>query len=493
MKRREFLIGSAASVVGVACRGEERGGADGGRSPNVLIILVDQWRRSRWTPQARTPSVSRLAARGVSFSNHFVSTAPCSPSRACLLTGTFTKQNGMLGNCDFVEGQASLDPRIPTLGHVFGENGYRTPYRGKWHLTRGVNRPSPDPLMRYGFEGWRRPDALIGGLPNCGKLLDPLYADQCVAWLSDSKNHRRPWFLVSSLVDPHDVCGWPRFCPRSLGKEIRTDAPPGNWRDDLAGKPRVQRDFLVSYRSIGGAVDEDDPDAWRRYLDYYTYCMECVDVQIGRILEALDAAGQTKNTIVVFTSDHGEMGGSHRLRTKGNFAYEEVMNVPLIVSWPGVLPQGVVTDALASNVDVMPTLCSLAGLKISHYMPGVDLSPVLRDPGQAGGREEVLYYTDAQGALLFARTMGRGGSGNDPAHVRTIRNRRWKYSHYYTPGGDAEESELYNLADDPLEMSNLANDGGYRAKAKELHAHLMERESLLLKEGPSYRPAKARS
>ncbi|MCP4590937.1 MAG: sulfatase-like hydrolase/transferase, partial [bacterium] len=381
MDRREFLAGSAAAMAGFAFGDAPPPGAQA-TQPNILMILVDQWRQPRWTPQLRTPAVDRLAAQGVSFSNHFVSASPCSPSRACLLTGTYTTQNGMYSNCDFVEGdlQPSLDPKIPTLGHVFRDKGYRTPYRGKWHLTRYADRNREDAFIDYGFEGWGPPDAPFGGPPYWGKIFDPLYTNQSLAWLADPSNQQQPWFLVSSLVDPHDICGWPRYYPHWMSKEIRTDAPPDNWNDDLSTKPRSQHEYLVKFRSIGGAMNEDDPDAWRRYLDYYVHCMQSADHQIGRILDALEASGQAQNTIVIFTSDHGDMGGSHRLRTKGNFAYEEVMNVPLIIAWPGVLPEGAVSGAMVSNVDVMPTLCNLAGIDSTHYMPGADLVPLLRNP-----------------------------------------------------------------------------------------------------------------
>ena len=480
MDRRQFLAGSAAAMAGLSMGSTESRGAQTQR-PNVLLILVDQWRQPRWTPQLRTPGVDRLAARGVSFSNHFVSASPCSPSRACLMTGTYTTQNQMYSNCDFVEGdlQDSLDPTIPTLGHVFRENGYRTPYQGKWHLTRHADRNPEDDLIDYGFEGWRLPDAPFGGPPYWGKIFDPLYAHRSIQWLSEPANRQQPWFLVSSLVDPHDVCGWPRAYPQWLDEEIRTDAPPENWNDDLSGKPASQHEFLVRFRSIGGRMDENDPDLWRRYLDYYMHCMESADRQIVRILDALEASGQADNTIVIFTSDHGEMGGSHRLRTKGNFAYEEVMNVPLIIAWPKVLPRGVTTNAMASNVDVMPTLCSLAGVRASHYMPGVNLLPVLKNPEATGERDDVLHHVDWESIFGVAKKKGQVNIYDNPSHVRTIRDRQWKYSYYFAPGRDAEEFELYNLKDDPLEMSNLVSDAGYAATRKELHDRMMEQEGQL--------------
>jgi arylsulfatase len=477
MKRREFLQGAAAGAA-LAGHGRLRGAE---ARPNVLILLVDQWREPVWTPHLQTPNLDRLAARGVSFTNHFVAASPCSPSRACLLTGTHTTQNQMFSNCDFVEGQLqpSLDPSIPTLGHAFQQAGYRTPYRGKWHLTRRADRNPRDNLMDYGFEGWKPPEAYFGGPPYCGKAFDPLYARRAMDWLQHPDSKKQPWLMVASLVNPHDICAYPRYVPQQKLKEIRADAPPPNWNDDLAGKPRVQREFQEKYRAVGGPMDLDSPEAWRRYLDYYVYCMEDADKNIGLILDTLEKTGQSDNTIILFTSDHGEMAGSHRLRTKGNFAYEEVMRVPLLISWPGRLPEGERSPALASSVDVAPTLCALAGVPRLASFAGVDLGPALRAPRSGQVRDHVLFHQDWE--CLF--TVGKGPEDvalyENPSHIRALRDGEWKYAYYFSPGRDQVEHELYNLRDDPLEMVNLASDPGYQARRREMSDRLREEERKL--------------
>ncbi|HUT52691.1 MAG TPA: sulfatase-like hydrolase/transferase [bacterium] len=481
MRRREF-IKSGAAAAGLALSAGKVLSAPA--RPNVLIILVDQMRMPRWTPLLHTPNIDGLAAAGVSFTNHFVSAVPCSPSRACLMTGTYTTQNQMYSNCDFVEGnlQPSLDPRIPTLGSVFRNAGFRTPYRGKWHLTRRADRNQKDALGDYGFEGWKPPEAYFGGPPYCGAAFDPMYAGRAVEWLSAPSNRNDPWLLVCSLVNPHDICGYPRYYPQQKFKEIRTAAAPNNWSDDLTGKPGCQREYQERYTKVGGPMDLADPDAWRRYLDYYIHCQEDVDENIGKVLSALERSGQRENTIVVFTADHGEMAGSHRLRTKGCFAYEEVMNVPLIFSWPGRLPAGVTTEAFASNVDVMPTLVSLTGVTNPDYMAGVDLAPVLADPGSPSARSEIIYHQDWEVEFTIGKSANEQAIFKNPAHVRCLRESEWKYAYYFAPGRDDVEHELYNLKDDPLEMTNLANDAGYAAKRKEMYERLMEEEGRLKKE-----------
>jgi arylsulfatase A-like enzyme len=481
MKRREFLKSSAVAAGALALGGALHAET---RQPNILLIEIDQMRYPRWTPDARLPNYERLVKSGVNFAKHFTSAVPCSPSRACLFTGTYTTQNGMLSNCDFVEGnlQPSLSPKIPNLGNLFRKAGYRTPYRGKWHLTRKADRNPKDALIDYGWEGWKPPEALFGGAPYNGELVDPVYAKEAAAWLSQSSRKSQPWILVCNLINPHDICAYPRYYPNEKLKAIKTKEPPANWTDDLSTKPRVQLEYQKRYEKIGGPIGVNSADAWRRYLDYYIECEEMVDKQIGRVLDALEKSGQKENTIIVFTADHGEMGGSHKLRTKGNFAYEEVMNVPLIFCWPGRLPAGVVTEAMASNVDVMPTLAALAGISNGSYMAGKDLSPILRNPATAEARDHVLYHTDWEIELTVNKSANDNAIYRNSSHVRALRDKEWKYAYYFSPKKGNEEHELYNLKDDPLEMTNLASDSGYQKKMKEMHDRLMEQEDQLTKE-----------
>jgi len=483
MERRDFIIGAVASATGLVM------GADLTKAnrmpPNVLLILVDSMRTNCWTPLLETPNLDRLSSSGVTFTNHFVSATPCSPSRACLLTGTYTTQNKMYLNCDFTEGdrQPSLETSIPTMGHIFQRAGYSTPYRGKWHLSHRVDhKGKKDKLSDYGFTGWKSPDSPFGGPPYGGAIQDPIYTNQAVEWLSNSENHKKPWFMTLSLVNPHDVASFPRFYPQRKLRPILTEKPPLNWQDDLSGKPGCQLEDRELYNKLGGRIDPNDVDAWRRYIDYFIFCIEDMDTNVERIMHALEESGARNNTIVVFTSDHGEMAGSHGLRGKDTFAYEEKMKVPLIFSAPGILPQGVATKTMASNVDVMPTLLSLAGITSGlPYTAGKNLTPVFNDPG-AFVRDEVILHHDSE--IRTITTIGDKAPSNfkHPTHIRCLRDKQWKYAYYFRPGTDDEEFELYNLKDDPPEMTNLANDEGYLRRRKEMHERLMEKERQLIKE-----------
>jgi len=245
-------------------------------------------------------------------------------------------------------------------------------------------------------------------------------------------------------------------------------------------KPGCQREFQRIYDKLAGRMDLSSQEEWRRYLDYYIHCCQDVDANVGRVLDALARSGQRDNTIVVFTSDHGDMGGSHRLRAKGCFAYEEIMNVPLIISAGRRFGSGVETHALASNVDIFPTLASLAGIEHGRtHLPGRDLTAVLRDPDSAEVRDHVLFHSDSEIHTPSDLYKDSPDNFTHPARIRCIRDKDWKYAYYFDPGGDAVEEELYWLRDDPLEMKNLAQDPGYRQKKKVLHLRLMEEENLL--------------
>jgi len=362
------------------------------------------------------------------------------------------------------------------MGHIFRKAGYRTPYRGKWHLTRYKDQNRKDKLIDYGFEGWKSPDAPFGGPPYCGDVLDPIYSSQACRWLRNKDNHKDPWFMVCSLVNPHDIGAFPRYYPHRKLKSIKIDSPPPNWTDDLSGKPRAHKEFQERMQKMSGYIDVDNPDHWRRYMDYYVRCLEDVDENIGDVLDALEKSGQRDNTLVIFTADHGEMAGSHKLRNKGCFVYEENMRIPLIFSMPGVVPAGATSDALVSNVDIFPTLTAMFGISGLPYMAGRDFSRVFGDTGMNGSREEIIFHNDWE--IVFKVNKGAPGQAlySSPAHIRCIRDREWKYAYYFAPGRDEVEHELYNIKDDPLEMKNLANDAGYISRRKELFDRLMEQE-----------------
>lgn len=465
--RRDFLKQAAGAALAAGLPFA----ASAGRPPNVLLVIVDQMRRPRWFPaDARLPNYERLAARGVAFDQHYVSAVPCSPSRACLFTGRHMDQNRIEANVT-VKGSDSLDPAIPTLGHVFRRAGYLTPYFGKWHLTRGKDRKKLN-LEPYGFD-WHTGELATG------LISDDACARSAISWLETNGRGPKPWFLTLSLINPHDICGYPGGpIPDSLIPNV-FDALPENFNDDLAGKPRCQRQYqaVIEHNKTRFKGDK----AWLRNLDYYYAMTLRVDRLLGRVMDTIDRLQLGGDTLVVFTSDHGDMAGSHRLRLKGPFPYAENTNVPLLVSWPGRLPEGVRTPALSQNVDLFPTLAGLIGADVSgHKLPGRDLGPVLADP-QAPGADHVLFSFTANVSMLTQARATGGPTITAPQHIRAIRTPEAVYARYFDPGSDVKEFELYDLKDDPLELHNRAADPGRAALEEEMQGRLREAEAREMK------------
>ncbi|HUT52687.1 MAG TPA: sulfatase-like hydrolase/transferase [bacterium] len=474
--RREFVkaagmgagVLAAAGVPGLG-RADER--------PNVLLVLVDQWRMPRWFPAgAELPGFERLSREGLTFTNHFVSAVPCSPSRACLFTGLHLTQHNIQTNVNF-NMSPSLDPRIPTLAHRFSAAGYRTPYFGKWHLTEPRDYRGRG-LTAYGFEAWHGPDHQ--GTPHDGTLNDPRYARQSINWLR-LHGKKAPWFLTCSLINPHDICFYRRLDAPSIMVPRASDRLPGNFHDDLTTKPRIQAVYREGYGKLMGTQTSEPERVWLRYLDYYLYYCQMVDKQIKRLLDALDRLKLSDNTIVVFTADHGDMCGSHQLQAKGPFVYQENNNVPLVFRWPGRVNAGAESSALSHNPDVFPTLLDLCGVSAPvDYLPGRSIASLVRDPAAAPVRDHVLmgFGMKLGSNNALAKLGARSGISAEgvPMQIRAIHDGRYKYARYFDDNL-ASEFELYDLQEDPLELRNLAGDPGYNKLQQEMAARLEEAEA----------------
>lgn len=474
MDRREFvkstvLAGGALALSGKALFGGES-------RPNVLLIIVDQWREPRWFPEkVELPGYQRLCREGLNFTNHFASAVPCSPSRACLLTGMHLNQHGVESNVHKGLNQPSLDPDIPTLGHLFKKAGYRTPYFGKWHLTEQGELGGRG-LEPYGFEDWQGIDHI--GAPFEGLEYDRSFASRAIHWLRRN-GKSSPWFLTCSFVNPHDICYYQRMdVPAVFIPDVFTKLPE-NHNDDLANKPRIQKVYREAYGKLMDTREDSPERVWLHYLDFYYWLEQNVDRQIARLLEALDRLGLAENTLVVFTSDHGEMCGSHKLQAKGPFIYQENNNIPLVFRWPGKIPSGQKAEALSQNPDLFPTLLALAGISapVSH-LPGKSLLPAILSPEKTEVHDHILMGFGMTGGgriMNLGERLGIKLKGV-PIRYRAIHDGRYKYARYFDEGCE-EEYELYDLKNDPLELHNLAADPAYSGLKKEMAGKLAEAEA----------------
>ena len=330
---------------------------DSPRRPNILLLLSDEERQRDWIPAGLTlPARQRLIDEGLEFTSYYTHTNPCSPSRASLLSGQYLPNHGVVQNVNWGRDREvpQLEPETPTIGHLLRAEGYYTAYLGKWHLSRTAQ---PD-LEAHGFSDWQGDDLTFRGLAGAGLHSDPLITEQAEGWLRDSADREEPWLLVVGLLNPHDVMWFPGDQPDYQAANAETierrrqtlnrwrdgdiypsydepyeeffDAPPPNLDDDLFTKPAIQRQYEHD-TNLGpwGRIDRSDTRAWIRQLDYYWRMHEENDYYLGRILDALDASGQADETIVIFSTDHGDMCGAHGLRNKGPFVYEEQMRIPL--------------------------------------------------------------------------------------------------------------------------------------------------------------------
>lgn len=421
LTRREFVAGLASAAIGAGLSG--RSLAQQGQSrrdrPNVLFIFTDQQQIAAMSAAGNgalhTPAMDWVANEGVRFTRSFCSTPQCSASRASILTGRYPHSAGVVTNTEAIGGR-SLDPRIPTVGSVFRTAGYETAYFGKWHLGK-----SP---IGHGFE-----KVDVGG----GGQGEPIVS-RAVEFINQGRE--RPFLMFLSFINPHDIYGFQKIAEQITMGQRKIVLPPSR-SDDLSTKPAPQRRYRDEDQGTGtkGFSDED----WRKYLEVYCYLTEKVDAEIGQILDGLRARKLDRQTVVVFTSDHGDLGGAHGMPFKGPCMYRELVEVPLAICWPGVIARGRVNDEIVSNVDLFPTLCELAGIAIPEGVQGMSIRPLVEGRKPDRWREFVIaeYYSKQRWA--------------NP--IRMLQTKRWKYVRYRRWG-----EELYDLERDPNEMKNLTHD-----------------------------------
>jgi arylsulfatase A-like enzyme len=498
LTRRRFLQDALATggvVAGGGALGDLLAGSDQAlakkkvppthtqQPPNILVIVVDQLRAPQWfqttgAAAALMPNLARLRSGAVSFASHYTAANDCTPSRASLLTGLYSHQTGAL-----ITGGSTLDPGFETWGGMLRESGYDTWWFGKWHLTSHDNKwnavANAHALEPYGFSGGTYPSP--NGGPGQGWRVDPLIAAQFKAWYATAPKNK-PWCTTVSFVNPHDIAWWYRWSAQVAAE--RSAPPmvgslPANFEtpDDLikAHKPRLQLSLQQTAATGFGPVSYTGSNAlksWLPFMDLYLKLLHEVDGQIGAVMAALESRpALAANTVVVFTSDHGEYGSSHGLRGKGAGAYDEAIRVPLIVKdLRGKLnaAPAQARTGLTSSVDVAPLLLTIAAgssawrqqSRYAHIANRHDLSRMLTDPA-AAGRPFVLHATDE----IVSEFAIEAYSASAPLHVVALRTPKAKYAVYsnWKPMTDTvqsagQERELYDYSsrNGLIELDNVA-------------------------------------
>jgi arylsulfatase A-like enzyme len=420
----------------------------------------------------KTPNLDRLAARGQRFTRAYTSNAICSPARAGLMTGLLPHNHGVLTVTHVVDDdQCCLRTEHPHWAQRLRDAGYRTGYFGKWHVERthrledfgweingGDNstmlrermagsdiHPSPETFSLEGFlEGPGYPRHRFYGVTSVPpeRRRTGVITDLAMEHLEIMLAGDEPWCCFVSTNDPHDpfICGAEAFAQYNVD-EIPL---PGNLHDELAGRPGLYR---KAGKTFAGMTERNHREAAACYFA----CITEIDQQYGRILDRLEQSGQWDNTIVVFTTDHGELLGAHGLYCKNFTGSEEVYNIPLILAGPGIAA-GAEPDARVGSHELCPTLLELTGCEGIDVPDSRSFAPVLADPSRSS------EYTTG-----FAEYHG----GRYILTQRIVYDGPWKL---VFNGFDVDE--LYHLDDDPWEMTNLAERDEHRDVLRRLHKHL---------------------
>lgn len=544
ISRRELLksigVGAAASTLMAAgaseAAGPKRSTPGSGSAPggpyNVLFILTDQERHFRpgELPRGyRLPGHERLLRSGTLFENHHINSCVCTSSRSVLYTGRHIQQTKMFDNTNF-PWIGSLSPDIPTVGHMLREAGYYTAYKGKWHLTKEfetVNElGSPTKIFTqemeaYGFSDYFGVGDIIAH-DQGGYLHDGIISGMGVSWLRGKGKslaaEGKPWFLAVNLVNPHDIMFLDTDRPneksqaRNMLGHIKPEPDDPLYRKqwdfelpvsykqplDAPGRPAAHADYLKSHDGLVGHIANEDW-RWRRRHNYYLNCLRDVDRNVVALLDELDALGLASNTIVVFTADHGDLDGAHRLHGKGATAYREQNNVPLIVVHPAHAG-GNRCKAVTTHLDIAPTLVSLTNApadrkaEITKSLPGKDFSSLLARPEQAtpgAVRDGGLYcynmfayidgdfmekavatmlQPDGKAAIQAAAKEGKLKPDlKKRGAIRAVFDGRYQFTRYFSPRQHnrptsldslfaLNDVELFDLQSDPHELNNLAMD-----------------------------------
>ncbi|WP_193105799.1 sulfatase-like hydrolase/transferase [Brachybacterium sp. FME24] len=446
------------------------------RRPNVLVVMSDQQQAGTVDPAGpcQTPHLSELAERGARLTRCYTPSPICSPARASFMTGLLPHQHGMVDVYHAVPTfRADLVDGLPMWSNRLADAGYTVGYFGKWHVERSGEmerfgftqdgayfEPEDDyyayrrslglaekpvlsePTRTVAQPGYR--DLLLYGVTEepVESTLEHFTVTRALSFLDSVVEEDEPWAVMVSTKAPHEPYVAPsayvdRYDPASLPL-------PDSFDDDLADRPAIYRRQQTVWADLS-------PDEFRTATACYYALCSMVDDQVGRLLERIEAAGQLEDTIVIYTSDHGDLMGAHRLLLKGVPGFEEVYRVPMIVSWPAMIPPGQVIDDLTQSHDIAETIAQLTG----HGLDGhaVDLLPRLT--GEGGPPRQTA----------FAEFHGQRFSYTQ----RIV----WEGRHKYVFNA-FDFDELYDLEADPGERVNLASDPDHAETLRALAARLWQ-------------------
>ncbi|MCR5674295.1 MAG: sulfatase-like hydrolase/transferase [Lachnospiraceae bacterium] len=502
LQRSITAVGLTASLLATQT-GCGRGEATPAEEPqpveedyNILFITVDQEHYFSEYPEGTAYKARQLLAElGTTFEKHYACSNMSTSSRSVMFTGKHIPDTGMIDNTDF-QWQGAMDENITTIGDRMREAGYYTALKGKWHLGDASiisDVATLTDLEGYGYADWGGKD-YIGSVQE-GYEMDPVVVSEALDWLGtkgkELNDQGKPFFLNVNMVNPHDIMNYDitgyqsGFMPLA-GKpddpvyNKTYDTPvPSTWNFDLnaADVPEALRVYQEHWGLFTGVIREES--VWKDYQNYYFNCIQDSDDHLMEILDYLKEQGMMDNTVIVFTADHGEMQGSHGLKGKGGFLYENNVHVPLIIVHPG-FEGGKTVSALTSHVDLAPTFVDMTSLpadekeKILKELPGESLLQLM-DGRKDSVRDAALfcfemlsmtalqYDFDAAGNVSYSFDVGGRGM------VRGIVTADHKFVRYFAPTDfntpttledlfAHNDVQLFDTKADPEEVVNLAAD-----------------------------------
>ncbi len=488
---------------------------------NILLITCDQLRYFRddeWPEGFTLPNMECLKTLGTSFENHYICTSICTSSRASMYTGLHMPVHGMFDNTKLPAAPSRLSAQHKTLGHWLSEVDYYAAYKGKWHLDYEMEAPyhqtgrppakdfdaRKEMKDRYGFDDYDG-EVSSAGLPLSGYYHDGSIAASAIGWLrcqgQELNNAGRPWFLAVNFVNPHDIMFFghtgqvkdegnrlmmPHGEPDHDLYRPQWRIEPNSWQQPLAtsARPPAHQAFYEANNLFIGPIDYQLTDWWR-YNSFYLNSTRLLDRQLGYLIQELEALGLTRKTIILFTSDHGELAGAHGLKGKGPVIYEEAIHVPMIMAHPDH-PGGQRCRALTSHIDLLPTILANTAMtpdlqaRVAKELPGQDITPLLADP-ETGKLRDALLFTFNM--LLFLDTgfirsrllnRQRGTPLVEPninrrGAIRMVFDGHYKFARYFAPREHNtprtmeallayNDLELYDLHQDIRETLNPGAD-----------------------------------
>ncbi len=445
------------------------------RRPNIVLLLSDQHSighiGAHGNRHINTPHIDSIVRGGVSFMNSYCTSPQCAPARSSIHTGRMPHITGVNHN----KNDNQMNWTLPNMGDAVRDAGYATAWSGKLHLggekTGDTSTPTPPGMcepphytLSYyptapdgipGFEnlnysGVMKDYARVGSRPRSYRSafdVDAPAVEEAIAFIE--REHSRPFFLVVSILNPHDICFWP------MRPAWRSELPP--LPTDISKLPPLPANHCVPKGEVASLAGAREVIAsgwhailtkrrWREYIHVYNSLIEHCDQSVGAVLSALHDARLEDDTVVIYTSDHGDGAAAHQLRGK-HLPYEESVAVPFVIRWNGVIPEGVKdTKHLVSSLDLFRTVCDYAGASVAESVEGSSIRAVIDAPSQVG-------------RLMVPIEIGRHPNRNNrnlKTDCRIIRTLRHKYLRFNTG-----EEMLFDMEEDRGEMINLADDPGF--------------------------------